>query len=286
MRVDEAQQRIRWITFAVLAGLAVILTILDNTGNLDSVFALVRDPMTVVMDWTTARTNTLAAALAGPRELQEAKAEIADLQARNDELERELEELRELQGEYQILLDLVNRARQTPELRRQTASVIGYDPSPAVRSLIIDKGTNDGIVVGMPVESARGLVGQIFRTTADSSQVILITDNASAIPARLGTSRATGLMRGGGLGGVMSIEWIDLQFQIEIGEVVTTSGLGGKFPQNIVIGRVSDVQRNEAELFQRAVIQPAVDFDALEMVFVITNFQPVETGIFESPLDN
>lgn len=286
MRVDEAQQRIRWITFAVLAGLAVILTILDNTGNLDSVFALVRDPMTVVMDWTTARTNTLAAALAGPRELQEAKVEIADLQARIDQLERELEELRELQGEYQILLDLVNRARQTPELRRQTASVIGYDPSPAVRSLIIDKGTNDGLVVGMPVESARGLVGQIFRTTADSSQVILITDNASAIPARLGTSRATGLMRGGGLGGVMSIEWIDLQFQIEIGEVVTTSGLGGKFPQNIVIGRVSDVQRNEAELFQRAVIQPAVDFDALEMVFVITNFQPVETGIFESPLDN
>lgn len=286
MKLDEAQQRIRWITFAVLAGVAILLTILDNTGNLDSVFALVRDPMTVMMDWSTTQTNTLATALSGPRELQQAKAQIADLQARIDELERENEELREIQGEYQILLDLVNRARQTPEMRRLTVSVIGYDTSPAVRSLIIDKGSDDGIVVGMPVESARGLVGQVFRTTADSAQVVLITDNASAIPARLGTSRATGLMRGGGLGGSMSIEWIDLQFQVEIGEVVTTSGLGGKFPEDIVIGRVSDVERNEADLFQRAVIQPAVDFDALEMVFVITNFEPVDTGIFESPLDN
>ena len=286
MNLDNAQQRIRWITIAVLVGTAILLTILDNTGNLDSALAFIRNPMSLVLDWTAARTDSIADALAGPRELQEAQAQIVELQTQLEALERENEALREIQGEYQILLDLVNRARQTPDIERVTATVIGYDPSPAVRSLIIDKGTNNGIVVGMPVESARGLIGQVFRTTADSAQIILLTDSASAIPVRFGNSRATGLMRGGELGSSGSVEWIDLQYQIETGEVVFTSGLGGKFPQDVPIGRVSDVDRNEAELFQRAIIQPAVDFDALEIVFVITDFQPVDTTIYESPIES
>jgi rod shape-determining protein MreC len=133
----------------------------------------------------------------------------------------------------------------------------------------------------MPVESARGLVGQVYRITANSAQVVLITDSSSAIPARLGTSRATGILRGGGLGGVLTIDWIDLKHQVEVGEVVLTSGLGGRFPQDLIIGRVIEVDRREAELFQRAVVQPAADFDALEIVFVITNFEPVDASVFD-----
>ena len=221
--------------------------------------------------------------LDGPRDLQTAREEIALLQAQVDALERENEELREIQGEYQLLLDLFNRARQQPDFTRLTASVIGQDTSLSLRSIIIDKGSEDGIVVGMPVESARGLVGQVFRTTANSAQVVLITDNASSIPARLGSSRATGLLRGGGLGGSMSIDWIDLQYELSVGEVVLTSGLGGKFPQDIVIGRVIEVDRREAELFQRAIVQPAVDIDSLEVVFIITDFRPVDTEVFANP---
>jgi rod shape-determining protein MreC len=282
MNLNDAQQRIRWVTVGVLVGISILLTILDRTGNLDEALDFMRDPVTAVSRWTTERTDPLADVLSGPRTLAEAQAEITALQARVDELERENEELREIQGEYQILLDLFNRARQTPEITRITATVIGQDTSPAIRSIIIDKGTADGVRVGMPVESARGLVGQVFRTTANSAQVILITDSASSIPARLGTSRATGILRGGGLGGSMVIDWVDLQYQIEVGEVVLSSGLGGKFPEDLVIGRVSEVERREAELFQRAVVQSAVDFDALEMVFVITDFQPVDTSVFET----
>ncbi|MCB9420895.1 MAG: rod shape-determining protein MreC [Ardenticatenaceae bacterium] len=283
MNLNEAQRRIRWILFIVLAGVAVLLTILDRTGNLDSALAFVRNPLATIISWTSDRTNSVADALEGPRDLQTAREEIARLQAQVDDLERENENLREIQGEYQLLLDLFNRARQQPDFTRLTAAVIGQDTSPSLRSIIIDKGSEDGIVVGMPVESARGLVGQVFRTTANSAQVVLITDNASSIPARLGSSRATGLLRGGGLGGSVSIDWIDLKYELTVGEVVLTSGLGGKFPQDMVIGRVIEVQRNEAELFQRAIVQPAVDFESLEIVFVITNFRPVDTEIFNSP---
>lgn len=260
----------------------MLLTVLDRTGNLDAAFTFVRDPMAVALGWTSQRTDIVADVLEGPRDLETARQEIDALKVRIDALERENEELREMEGEYQLLVDLFNRARQAPDFNRLTASVIGQDPNPAVRSIVIDKGSSDGIRVGMPVESARGLVGQVYRTTPNSSQVVLITDSSSAIPARLGTSRATGILRGGGLGGVLTIDWIDLKHNIEVGEVVLTSGLGGRFPQDLVIGRVIEVDRREAELFQRAVVQPAADLDSLELIFVITDFEPVDTSIFSS----
>ncbi|MBK8904226.1 MAG: rod shape-determining protein MreC [Anaerolineaceae bacterium] len=286
MNLNDAQRRIRWTTVAVLVGASILLSVLDSTGNLDILFGFMRDPLTAVASWTTRQTDTVADALSGPRDLEEARAQIAELEAVIEAQEREIEEMREQQGELQILQDLFNRVRQTPQLRRQTANVIGYDTSPAVRSILIDKGSDDGIQVGMPVESPRGLIGRIFRTTQNSSQVVLITDNASAIPVRLGTSRATGSLKGRGASGDLIVDWIDLKFQLEVGEVVLTSGLGGDFPQDIVIGRVVQVLRNEADLFQQAVVQPATDFDTLEIVLVVTDFTPIDTSIFESPTEN
>ncbi|MCC6601578.1 MAG: rod shape-determining protein MreC [Anaerolineae bacterium] len=286
MNLNDAQRRIRWTTIAILVGASILLSVLDSTGNLDILFGFMRDPLTAVASWTTRQTDTVADALAGPRDLEEARAEIELLQAQLEVLERENEELREIQGEWQILQDLFNRVRQTPELRRQTANVIGYDTSPAVRSIIIDKGSADGIRVGMPVESPRGLIGRIFRTTQNSSQVVLITDNASAIPVRLGTSRATGSLKGRGASGDLIVDWIDLKYQLEVGEVVLSSGLGGDFPQDIVIGRVVQILRNESDLFQQAIVQPATDFDTLEIVLVVTDFTPIDTTIFENPTEN
>jgi rod shape-determining protein MreC len=284
--MNDLPQRIRWVTFAVLLGLSILLMILDSTGNLDNAFNFLQNPLAGLLQLVSAPADAISDRLEGPRDLTAAQAEIDQLRAENEALQRELEELREIEGEYQLLLDLFNRVRQSPDLTRLTAAVIGRDTSPIVRSIIIDKGLDDGVQVGMPVEGARGLVGQVFRITADSAQVVLITDSASSIPSRLGSSRATGVLRGGGLGGSMTIEWIDLSYQIEVGEVVLTSGLGGKFPQDVVIGRVLDVERREAELFQRAVVQPAVDFDDLEVLFVITGFKPVNTDVFGPPTDS
>ena len=274
------------MTLAVLVGATILLLVLDTTGSLDGVFNFFEDPISGVMGWTTVRTEALVDSVTGPDDIQDARAQIVSLQSQVDALQRENEQLREIEGEFRLLQDLFNRARESPEFQRLTASIIGYDTSPLFRSIILDKGANDGVHVGMPVESARGLVGQVYRTSGRSAMVILITDNISSIPARLGTSRATGIARGGGLGGAMTMDWIDLESQIDVGEVVLTSGLGGRFPEDMVIGRIIEVERHEADLFQRATIQPAVDFDSLEMVFVITDFRDIDTSIFDSIPDD
>lgn len=280
MNLGRTQQRIRWLTLALLVGSAILLTILDSTGALRGVVGFVRDPLSAISNWTAARTDTLADVAAGPRNLETALAEIDRLQAENETLRKENEQLLEDAGEAQILRQLFDRAAETPTYRRITADVIGQDTNPALQSILINKGFDDGVRVGMPVEAARGLVGQIYRVTNNASQVALLTETASAIPVRLGSTRATGMLRGAGRGQLPTIDWIDLQYQVEVGELVTTSGLGGNFPENLVIGRVVEVERNEAELFQRAVVQPAVDFNSIEIIFVVTEFDTVNVDLF------
>ncbi len=280
MNLGRTQQRIRWITLAILIGSAILLTVLDSTGALSGVMGFVRDPLTYISGWTSARTAGVADIVAGPRNLEAALEEIDRLRVENDTLRKENEQLLEDAGEAQILRQMFDRAAETPEYRRITADVIGQDTNPAIQSILINKGFDDGVRVGMPVEAARGLVGQVYRVTNNASQVALLTETASAIPVRLGSTRATGMLRGAGRGALPTIDWIDLQYNVEVGELVTTSGLGGKFPENLVIGRVVNVERNEAELFQQAIVQPAVDFNAIEIVFVVTEFNTDNTEIF------
>lgn len=280
MNLGRTQQRIRWLALGILFASAVVLTVLDATGTLDPVIGFIRDPLTVITGWTSERTVAVEEALSGPRDIQSAQAEIARLESELAALQRENEELRAMEGELNLLQQMFDRAADTPEYRRITADIVGLDTSPSVRSIIIDQGFDDGVRVGMPVEAAGGLVGQVYRVSNGASQVVLLTETASAIPVRLGDTRATGILRGAGRGALPTIDWIDLRHQIEVDETVTTSGLGGKFPRNLVVGRVVDVERNEAELFQRAVVQPSVDFESLEKVFVITDFEQLDTDIF------
>ena len=280
MNLGRTQQRIRWLTLALLVGSGLLLTILDSTGALVDVLGFVRDPLSAITAWTADRADTAGDIIAGPRNLAAAREEIAALQATVDEQARTIEELSEAQGEAQVLRELFGQAADTPEYRRIIADVIGQDTNPALQSILIDKGIEDGVRAGMPVEAARGLIGQVYRATNNAAQVALLTETASAIPVRLGTTRATGMLRGAGRGALPTLDWIDLQYVVEVGELVMTSGLGGNFPADLVIGRVVEVERNEAELFQRAIVQPAVDFRTLETVFVVTDFNTVDTEIF------
>jgi rod shape-determining protein MreC len=280
----DAPRRISWAAFLILMGAALLLSILDSTGTLGGVLDFIRNPMVVVMDWTAGRADTLSGALAGPRDIQEAQAEIARLEAENAALMRELEQYQNRDSDYRLMSELFNHARQTPDYQRVMANVIGRDPNPSIRSIIIDRGLEDGIRVGMPVEATRGLVGRVYRVSNRSAQVILITDSSNSVPARLVNSRATGSVRGSGVTGNLYLEWVDQSYHITVGEVVVTSGLEGRTPRDLIIGRVVGVQRTEAELFQRAEVRSAVDFDSLEVVFVITDFQQTELDVFrDSP---
>jgi rod shape-determining protein MreC len=127
----------------------------------------------------------------------------------------------------------------------------------------------------MPVVTSQGLVGRVAAVTAGAARVQLITDPASSVNVRLEPSRAQAILQGS-LTGELSLDMIPLAAAVQTGDLVLTSGLGGNYPTDILIGQITSVRRRETDLFQTAVVQPAVDFTQLEIILVITNFRPVD----------
>jgi rod shape-determining protein MreC len=140
---------------------------------------------------------------------------------------------------------------------------------------MLDLGKSDGIEVGYPVVTDQGLVGRISGVTDTTSKVLLIGDPSSAVNAILQSSRLNGVIRGAP-GGDLVMDYLPQGEKFSIGEVVLTSGLGGRFPKGIPIGQVVEIRQRDIDVFQQAVVRPTVDFPRLELVMVVTNFNPLE----------
>jgi rod shape-determining protein MreC len=141
--------------------------------------------------------------------------------------------------------------------------------------VIIDRGSDDGLRKGMPVITQQGLVGSIAAVTAGAARVQLINDPGSSINVVLQQSGEEAVINGQ-ITGEIELDMIRQNASIQPGDLVLTSGLGGNYPANIVVGQVITVRNEASALFQTASVQPAVDFSQLGIVLIITNFQPVD----------
>jgi len=258
------------------------LIIISSLGILAPIEGLATAPLTFA-------SRVFSGAVLAFNEVPLSMEDIEAIQQRNAELEEvlvqlqgELSDLREIEQDYQRLANLLEYTETTDDREYVTADVVGLGQYGLVRSIIINKGTRDGITVGMPVVVELGLVGRVYAVSANFSQVQLVTDLNSFISARLVSSRAQGTVQGSGLDtGALEMLYIPLDVDVTVGDLVVTSGLGGNFPGDITIGQVVSARSLEFELTQEAQIASLIDFTTLEFVLVITNFEPVDFSIFE-----
>lgn len=157
--------------------------------------------------------------------------------------------------------------RKTIRDKTVTARVIGEDVTPWFRTLTIDRGAEDGLREGMPVLAAGGVVGQTVKVSSSSSRVMLLTDNASGIAAIIQRSRARGVVKGKG-DNLCSLEFAMRGEDVQVGDQVLTSGIGGVFAKGSLIGEVTMVKKGEYGVFQTVTIRPAVNIAHLEEVLV------------------
>ena len=260
--------------------IATGLLVLNIAGYLGPVEGLALRPVGAVQGWLAARVAVLRSLLTAPGDILALRQENEQLQAQLSQLEQEVIALREQAAEAEILSALLGYARSQPDSRYLAANVIGRDVSPFIRSLWIGRGSDAGLTRGMPIVTERGLVGRVAEVFATVARVQLITDPSTEVNVQLQTSRADGALRAQ-VNGELWVDLIDQAAEVASGELVLTSGLGGTYPPQVPVGSVLTVRQRDFELFQQAVIQPSVDFEALEIVLVITNFQPLllEPGI-------
>ena len=149
------------------------------------------------------------------------------------------------------------------------ANVIARDPTNWNASIIIDKGSKEGIGQGMPVVTAAGVVGKVAEVGSSYSRVIVLTDPQFSVPAILQTSRESGLISGS-LQGLCRLRYLSSAAEVQIGDKVITSKLSSSFPEGLLIGEIVDAHgspdRPEGLEF---VVQPAVALSKLEEVLVI-----------------
>ena len=148
------------------------------------------------------------------------------------------------------------------------ANVIGREPTHWNSSVLIDRGKVDGIKEGMPVVNALGVVGKISEVGANQSKVILLTDSQFSVAALVQRTRESGLVSGT-LQGFCRMRYIHQDAQVKVGDKIITSKLSSSFPENLIVGEVTEIQENSRGPSITCIVKPAVSFSLLEEVLVI-----------------
>lgn len=244
-------------------------------GYLTPVTRLLLTPVVSAQVWLSTRFQAVQALISTPQDITRLRQRNIELEAQVSRLQSQVIELQQRLTETNILSALVEFARANPEYRYQAAAVIGYDTSPFLRYILINQGSDQGLRRGMPVVTQQGLIGRVAAVTSSAARVQLITDPASSVNVRLDPSGAQAILNGQITGDVV-LDMIPQEANVQVGDLVLTSGLGGGYPPNLLIGQVSGIRGRDQDLFKRATVQTVVDFNQLEIVLVITNFRPVD----------
>jgi rod shape-determining protein MreC len=268
---------------AVVVFLAVGILLLAISGFLRPILGVVMDPFISTQRWLSERFMAVYDFFTLPRDVTDLLARNALLEGEVSSLQTQVIQLQEQLQEADVLYSLLDFARARPQDEYIAAAVIGRDPSPFLHYVIIDHGTDDGIRHGMPVVTEQGLVGRIDAVTASAARVQLITDPGSVVNVRLQNQNSEGQISGS-VTGEVTLGMVAQNVNLSAGEILLTSGLGGNFPTDVLVGQVSEITRSDNQLFQSASVQPVVDFNTIRAVLVITNFRAVNiTPLIPTP---
>ncbi len=261
---------------ALLIALVVIgLLALSLGGYLTPLTRWTTRPVLAVQAWLARAYEGARLYLNAPQDIHALRAENQRLKAEVSRLQTEIVTLQQQLTEAELLSALLDFARAHPQNEYKAAQVIGRDPNPFLHYIIINRGSDDGIRVGMPVVSAEGLVGHIDAVLPDAARVQLITDPQSSVDVVTQPTHTQAVLVGS-LTGELSLDMVPLSAKLNNGDLVLTSGLGGRYPPNILVGQVVSVRKLAYALFQEAAVQPVTDFRQLQIVLVIVNFRPVD----------
>ena len=266
------------LLLVIIVSLAVMNATAAQRPNITFLEKVIRDTYVPMQSGVSSFRNNWdgwTAVFSDKRHLQQ---QVKLLEAENSRLSMENQSLQEYKQEsfrLRKMLNFDNANRENYDLL--PAHLIARSPNNWYESIIIDRGSRQGVKKGMPVISPGGLVGRVGSVSENSAQVSLITDREMAVGAIIQKTRETnGIVEG--LGDSNELRMINIPYYSKIneGDRIISSGLSATYPPGINIGTVTEITREPNGLLLVAMIKPTVDFNKLEEVFVITGYHPVE----------
>ncbi len=209
---------------------------------------------------------------------QEVLGENARLRAEQLLMEAKLQRLLALEHENQQLRELLTSSSHISG-KMSIAQLLAVDSNPLIQEITLDKGSNDGVFVGQPLLDAYGIMGQIVQVTPFTSQAMLISDIRSAIPVQNTRNGMRSIAAGIGYADQLNLLHVSITTDIAVGDVLVTSGLGGRFPFGYPVGKVVSIQKSAEERFAIVQVSPAAHLDKSRQMVLLwpsTN-QPVSS---------
>jgi rod shape-determining protein MreC len=203
------------------------------------------------------------------------------LRAENEDLRQNSLNMTEIMAENARLQSMLDYKIGVPQFDLVVAAVIGRDPGNWTSTIIINRGSADGVAKDMPVVTPQGLVGSVVSVYANTAKVHLLLDPRSAVGALVQRpeSRVAAIVEGNS-GTPLAPRMVNIARDADVikGDKIITSGFGGIYPKGLLIGEVVDIVNEEGGLLKYAVLNTAVDFDRLEEVSVIVRSrEPIPT---------
>ena len=268
-----------WVLFAaaVISVALAAMSFFSNTssplanlaGTLASPF---RSAYTSVASWFNEKQAYF-------KDVQALEAENEALRKRNAELEAAARQAEKDSQENKLLRERLNLREQKYELELEAAIITEQTVTNWTSSLTLDRGTVHGVETGdCVVSSTNDLVGIVSEVGTNWCRVLTVVDTDTSLGAQVFRTKDLGLAQGDFSlmeEARLRLDYLPADCQLLGGDLVVTSGLGGYYPSDLVIGTIEEVQKDESGAASYAVIVPAADFDALSEVFIIKSFDIV-----------
>ena len=182
--------------------------------------------------------------------------------------EQQLMELTIIKQENERLRSLLASPLRA-EIKKMVAEILSVNSDPYGHQIVINRGADDGVYEGQPVIDDQGIVGQILHVGANSSRVILITDVTHAVPVRVSRNGVRLVASGTGQIDRLTLNHVPHSTDIQSGDLLVSSGLGGKYPEGYPLATVTTVTKNESQAFAKVLSKPVAHIDRIRYLLLL-----------------
>jgi rod shape-determining protein MreC len=273
---EKNNHRNHWWALIICVALGIGIGVWHNRasrhGKADPLSAAVLTVTSPIIHILVATTNWMNREFGWIIQGPSLSRKYAALRLQNENLQAQIAQLQEDAIDAQRLKSELGFA-MSPPLHKIPATILSMRPIPNFQTMVISRGSRDGVKPDSVVVAPLGVVGHVFDVAPTTSSVILLTDPNSAIGAMVqrANSRAVCICKGNGTP-LLSIAYLGPNADIRIGDTMISSGLGGAqgvYPKGLVIGTVVSITNDPSTASRQILVKPAVDFDRLEEVYIL-----------------
>lgn len=253
---------------ALIAG-ALLLMVMDHQYRqleaLRAVLSVAVYPLQVMVNAPVQAVHGLMASVATRQALVD---ENEKLRVQNLLLKTRLQKFSALESENKHLRELLDSSVELGE-KVLVADVLGAQAEAEAAQLTLNKGSQHGVYLGQPLVDAEGVMGQVIHVAPFTSVAMLITHPNHALPVQFNRTGVRAVAVGTGNDAVLELNYVPVTADVRVGDLITTSGLGGRFPAGYPVGEVTKVSRESGSPFARISAAPSARLGRSQQVLLV-----------------